>query len=355
MQIALLALSLLVAVPAKNLPDYTDYVVDKARLLDPAAVQHLKSVCSQIDHAGIAQIAVATVPESMLGEDSLEDYAVALVKKWGLGHSAKRDDGLLVLFVPGKPGHRKIRIEVGYGLEGVLPDGKVGQIRTEQALPYMRNDDYSGAAVHVVDRIAAILQSDAAAGGDTAPTKGSPRGGTGQGIAGAGPSNLGGLVVTILFMLAIVIALASSGARRQFPGRKTQLAAAGLTGASVISLFAAGSAAGWLALVIGLIVSGVIWASIRAHRCPKDGSWMTIEQEIVEEPTYWSRGLAHVTQQCTNRKCGYRREYDKELPRKQMAVVTGGGGGSGGGSGGGDGFSGGGGGRSGGGGASGEV
>ena len=81
----------------------------------------------------------------------------------------------MVLFVPGKPGHRKIRIEVGYGLEGLLPDGKVGQIRTEQAFPYMKNDDYSGAAVHVVDRIASILQADAAAGGDTAASKDSIR------------------------------------------------------------------------------------------------------------------------------------------------------------------------------------
>src|SRR5207245_2567852 len=81
------------------------------------------------------------------GADPLKDYAVALFKKWGLGHGTKRDDGLLVLFVPGAPGHRKIRIEVGYGLEGILPDGKVGQIRTQQAFPYMQNNDYSGAAV----------------------------------------------------------------------------------------------------------------------------------------------------------------------------------------------------------------
>src|SRR5258708_16277248 len=175
----LLALLFLVGVPANRLPDFTGYVVDKAGLLDPAAVAHVKSVASRLDHAGIAQLAVATVPESMLGDDPLEDYAVALVKKWGLGHGVKRDDGLLVLFVPGKPGHRRIRIEVGYGLEGLMPDGKVGQIRTQQAYPYMKNDDYSGAAVHVVDSIASILEADAAAGAQAAPAKASPRGGPG--------------------------------------------------------------------------------------------------------------------------------------------------------------------------------
>ena len=345
-------LALLLA--AASLPDFTGYVVDKAGLLDASAVTHVRQVASQLDHAGVAQVAVATVPESALDDDSIEDYSVALFKKWGLGHGAKRDDGLLVLFVPGKPGHRKIRIEVGYGLEGLLPDGKVGQIRTEQAFPYMKNDDYSGAAVHVVDRIASILQADAAAGGDTAPSKDSMRGGKGIGQPGAGSMNAGGLVVTILCMLALVIALATSGARRQFPGKKTQLAAAGLIGASVVSLVAAGSGAGWLALVIGLILVAIIWASIRAHRCPRDGSWMTIDEEVIDPPTYWSEGVAHVTQQCTNRKCGFHKEFDKSIPRKQMTTVVSGGGGGGGG-GGGDGFSGGGGGRSGGGGASGEV
>src|SRR5258706_9257766 len=139
-------LALLLA--AASLPDYSGYVVDKAGLLDSASVAHIRQVASQLDHAGVAQIAVATVPESALEDDSLEDYSVSLFKKWGLGHGAKRDDGVLVLFVPGKPGHRKIRIEVGYGLEGILPDGKVGQIRTDQAFPSMKNDDSSGAAVH---------------------------------------------------------------------------------------------------------------------------------------------------------------------------------------------------------------
>jgi uncharacterized protein len=350
---------LLALLLAATLPDFSGYVVDRARVLNAAAVAHVTDVASRLDHAGIAQIAVATVPASALGDDSLEDYAVALFKKWGLGHGTKRDDGLLVLFVPGPPGHRKIRIEVGYGLEGILPDGKVGQIRTQQAFPYMRNDDYSGAAVHVVDAVAGLLSKDAAAGGDAAPAKDGLRGGTGVGMRGPGAgTGYGGLGIAVVCMGALAILLASSGARRRFPGKGTHLAGVGLTGASVAGLVLTGSGPGWLALVIGLIVNAVIWASIRAHKCPKDGSWMIIDQEIIDEPTYFSQGVAHVRQICTNRACGYRREYDKVLPRKQVTVVTGGGrggGGWGGGGGGGGGFSGGGGGRSGGGGASGEV
>lgn len=354
-------LALLLA--AASLPDFTGYVVDRAGLLDANAVAHVTSVASQLDHAGIAQIAVCTVPPSALGDDSLEEYAVALFKKWGIGHSAKRDDGLLVLFVPGAPGHRQIRIEVGYGLEGILPDGKVGQIRTEQAFPYMKNDDYSRAAVHVVDALASILQKDAAAGGDSAPAKDSPRGGRGVGMPSySAPASVGGLAITVVCMAALAILLSTSAARRRFPGRGTQLAGAGLAGASVISLVTMGGGVGWLALAGGLILNAMIWASIRSHKCPRDGSWMLIDEELISRPTYFSQGLARVRQVCTNRSCGYRREYDKVLPRKQVVVMTGGrgggwggGGGGWGGGGGGGGFSGGGGGRSGGGGASGSV
>src|SRR5438128_11722908 len=107
------------------------------------------------------------------------------------------------------------------------------------------------------------------------------------------------------------IVRASSGARRRFPGTWTQLAGAGLTGASVVSLISMSSGAGWLALVVGLIVNAVIWASIRAHKCPKDGSWMVIEEDLVSPPTYWSEGIVHVTQACTHRRCGDRRECDR--------------------------------------------
>jgi uncharacterized membrane protein YgcG len=350
----LLALALLVAAPT-NYPAYTDYVVDAANVLDAGAQEHLKKVASKLDHDGVAQVAVLTITDQMLGDDSIDDYAVGVFTKWNLGHDKKRSDGVLIVYKPGKQGNRLSRVKVGYGVEGVLPDGKVGAFLDQYSSPLVRQDNYSQAAVQLVDAIANVLNSDAAAGGDLAPTAGGRRGGTGQGMRGnAPPTSFGGLAVTILCMLALVITLATSGTRRQFPGKKTQLAAAGLTGVSLVSLFMAASGAGFIALVIGLIIVAVVWASIRAHKCPKDGSWMTIDEEVIDEPTYWSDGVAHVSQRCTSSRCGYRNDYNKRIPRKQMTVVTGGGGGGGGGfggGGGGDGFSGGGGGETGGGGA----
>src|SRR5216683_2516613 len=305
----------------------------------------------------VAQLAVCTVPD--LGDWSKEDFAADLFRKWDLGHGKKRADGLLVLIVPGKPGHRKIKVEVGYGLEGILPDGKATAMIDQYAVPALKRDDYGDAAVKLVDAYARVLEANAAPGGELAPTADSMRGGRGVGAARA-PTREGGLGVAILCMGAVLFALVSSGMRRKFPGKKTVLTSALLTAVAVVALVALGGGAGWIALLVGLVVNGFAYASIRSHKCPRDGSWMAIDQQIVDEPTYWSRGLAHVVERCTNPRCGYKREYDKELPRKQRTVYVGGGGGGGwggggGGGGGGDGFSGGGGGDSGGGGGGREV
>jgi uncharacterized membrane protein YgcG len=351
----LLALLLLVGAPANRLPDFTDYVVDGARVIDPGVRQQLLDLSSRLDHAGIAQMAVLTVRPETVGDVSIEDFAAETFRKWGLGHG-KKADGILIVVEPGPPGHRHTKVEVGYGLEGLLPDGKLGALYDRYARPHVLRNEYGLAALKLAQSMAAVLEADAAAGGEAAPHKDTMRGGTGIGQPGAsGPQGMTGLVVTVLCMLALIAMLGTAAARRQFPGRKTLLAGGGLTGLSVVGLVAAGSGPGWLVLVAGSIVAAVIWASISAHKCPKDGSWMVIEQDLVDPPTYWREGVAHVTEACTNRKCGYRREYDKVIPRKQATVVVGGGGGrgsSGGGGSGGSGFSGGGGGDSGGGGIS---
>jgi uncharacterized membrane protein YgcG len=360
MKIRLLLVGLLAAraasalVPDKDLPAYTGYVVDKAGILGQGAVEQIRATASRLDHAGIAQIAVCTVPD--LGDWSKEEFAADLFRKWSLGHGKKRADGLLVLLVPGKPGHRKIKVEVGYGLEGILPDGKATAMIDQYAVPAMKRDDYGDAAVKLVDAYARVLEANAAPGGELAPAADSMRGGRGVGSARPSPG-VGGLGLAILSMGGLLFTLVTSGMRRQFPGKKTGLIAAVLTAVAVVGLIAIGGGAGWIALLVGLVVNGFAYASIRSHKCPRDGSWMTIDQQVVDEPTYWSRGLAHVVEQCTNRRCGYRREYEKELPRKQRTVYVGGGGGGwgGGGGGGGDGFSGGGGGDSGGGGGGREV
>jgi len=116
----------------------TDYVNDFAHVLDQNTIAQLDNICQQIDQKAHSQIAVVTI-KSLDGSD-IESYAVDLFHKWGIGSKAT-DHGVLILLAT--QDHR-YRIEVGYGLEPILPDGKVGAIGRE-AVPLLRQNDFNGA------------------------------------------------------------------------------------------------------------------------------------------------------------------------------------------------------------------
>ena len=107
----------------------SNYVNDFAGVLDPATVARLNNLCRQVDEKAHAQIAVVTV-KSTDGQD-IVSYAVALYQKWGIGAKGK-DRGVLILLATQD---RKYRTAVGYGLEPILPDGKVGGFGREAAIP----------------------------------------------------------------------------------------------------------------------------------------------------------------------------------------------------------------------------
>jgi uncharacterized protein len=152
--IILLALPLLLwAEPVSQLHP-TDYVNDFAHVLDQATVAQLDNICQQLDQKAHAQIAVVTV-NSLDGSD-IESYAVDLYKQWGIGSKAT-DHGVLILLAVQD---RKYRIEVGYGLEPILTDGKVGSFGRE-AVPLLRQNDYGGAVSLMTSRVADVIALDA--------------------------------------------------------------------------------------------------------------------------------------------------------------------------------------------------
>ncbi len=152
--IVLLALPLLFwAEPVSQLHP-TDYVNDFAHVLDPTTIAQLDNICQQLDQKAHAQIAVVTV-NSLDGSD-IESYAVALYKQWGIGSKAT-DHGVLILLAVQD---RKYRIEVGYGLEPILPDGMVGGIGRE-AVPLLQQNDYNGAVSLMTSRVADVIAQDA--------------------------------------------------------------------------------------------------------------------------------------------------------------------------------------------------
>ena len=154
---ALVAVSSVAALAERveDLPNPTDYVSDFAHVLSPEAIARLDHICAQIDHTQAnAQIAVVTV-KSLDGVDSA-DFANALEDKWKMGKKGVDRQVLLLLAV----GDHKRRIEVGYGLEGILPDGKVGDIGREM-VPGLRANDYDGAVTLAVGEVARVIAADA--------------------------------------------------------------------------------------------------------------------------------------------------------------------------------------------------
>lgn len=132
----------------------TDYVNDFAHVLDQKTIAQLDEICRQIDEKAHAQIAVVTI-KSLDGSD-IESYAVDLFHQWGIGSKAT-NRGVLILYAIND--HRA-RIEVGYGLEPILPDGKVGGFQRE-ALPLLHAGNYSQALLLVTSRVASVIAQDA--------------------------------------------------------------------------------------------------------------------------------------------------------------------------------------------------
>ena len=124
---------------AAALPNPTNefFVNDFANVIDGETEQYIQAVAVQLQEKTTAQVVVVTI-RSLQGEP-LEDVAYKLFKEWGIG-TAEKNNGVLILVAVED---RMSRIEVGYGLEGALPDGKTGRIQDNYMIPYFQEGDYS--------------------------------------------------------------------------------------------------------------------------------------------------------------------------------------------------------------------
>ncbi len=158
-----LAIFLLVLSPAAvltaetvdSLPAPTGYVNDFAGVLSPQTVQSVDDLCAAVDRQAHAQIAVVTI-KTLDGDQSIEEFATALEEKWKVGAKGT-DRGVLMVLVMNP---RRGRIEVGYGLEGILNDAKVGDIGRSM-VPAAEQGDYNRAVPLGVGQIARIIATDA--------------------------------------------------------------------------------------------------------------------------------------------------------------------------------------------------
>lgn len=138
-----------------NLPDQPKtYVSDLAGLLDFGQKQNLEKALSQLEKNSSNQVLVVTVPD--LQGLPVEDYAIALAEKWKPGQK-DRDNGVILLVAPKE---RKVRIEVGYGLEGALPDATAKSIIEDHILPDFRRGDFTRGIFSGVAAIEAAIKGE---------------------------------------------------------------------------------------------------------------------------------------------------------------------------------------------------
>jgi uncharacterized protein len=145
-----------------TLPAPTGYVNDFAGVLSPETRQSLEDLCTQVDRQAHAQIAVVTIksvdPDKSGATPTIEEFATALEDKWKVGAKGT-DRGVLMIFVM-NPAPAHGRIEVGYGLEGILNDAKVGDIGREMK-PILVNGDLNQGISLGVRAIAQDVAADA--------------------------------------------------------------------------------------------------------------------------------------------------------------------------------------------------
>ena len=147
----------LAALPASvraEFPQPQGRVNDFAAVLDEGAKTKLTSIISEAEATGSTEIAVVTVPS--LDGMTVEEYAHKLFAAWGIGKKGV-DNGVLVLVAPKD---RTMRIEVGYGLEPVLPDSLAGSIIRSEFTPAFKEGDYQTGILKGVSRVAGIVREN---------------------------------------------------------------------------------------------------------------------------------------------------------------------------------------------------
>ncbi|MDS1029305.1 TPM domain-containing protein [Bacillota bacterium LX-D] len=148
-------------------PSQNIYVNDFANLITPEDEEIITETASTLDNNTSAQVAVVTI--NSLNGIPISDYTNELFRNWGIGNK-KENTGVLILInkenllknIPGK-----VRIEVGYGLEGILPDGKVGRILDEKMIPLFNEKEYSQGILAGFQAVTNVIQEDSSGNTDT--------------------------------------------------------------------------------------------------------------------------------------------------------------------------------------------
>ncbi|MEQ1486381.1 YgcG family protein [Methyloglobulus sp.] len=137
-----------------EIPKLSSRITDVTNTLSAEQAQALESKLAAFEAKKGSQIAVLIVPTTQ--PEDIAEFAIKVVDLWGIGRKGI-DDGLILIIAKND---RKIRVEVNYGLEGVIPDAIAKRIGTETIAPYFKNNDYYGGINAGVDQIIGLIEGE---------------------------------------------------------------------------------------------------------------------------------------------------------------------------------------------------
>ena len=215
---------------AKDVPFLAGRVNDTANLISPEQRQRIEAQLAQFEKQTGDQVAVLTV-DSLDGE-AIEDYANKVGRTWALGQKGK-DNGVLLLV---SKGDRKMRIEVGYGLEPVLTDLQTSIIQNQVIIPYFKKGDFGGGIEAGVNAILSTIQGKPV---EPAPEAKAP------GNGGESPSWPGFLIFGLFALGPFILNAIRSGSWIVYIVMLPVLFFLGLLASPIVGMIAAGV---WLIL-----------------------------------------------------------------------------------------------------------
>lgn len=135
MFVMMLLMGVTLVTAGMNIPEPTGYVVDTINIITPSTKDAIELTCKNLD--SIAQVAVLTVSSTY--PYSIEEYSIKVAEKWKVGYVGK-DNGVILIVVKND---RKVRIEVGRGVEDKITDATAGRIIANDIIPYFKNGNFS--------------------------------------------------------------------------------------------------------------------------------------------------------------------------------------------------------------------
>jgi len=304
------------AEPLTSIPNPRDrngtWVTDVPGMLRADTIAQLNSTISDLERTTGAEMAVVVI--GSLDGLSIEEATVKLFDLWGIGKK-KKDNGLLLLW---STGDRRVRVEVGYGLEGVLPDGKTGAILDAYVIPKFKSGEFDEGLLGGVAALVSVVRNDPvdlpSSGSESYENGSSSIGTLFMGLLGAVPVGLGSIFGFRKWR---------RHRRRRCPSCQTQMVC--LDEAEDDALLEKGQQAEER---VGSVDYDVWKCGACSHhftlrypkwistfaKCPQcHNRTKSSAETVIEHASTTSSGSARVVEQCAF--CSFRREYTKVLPR----------------------------------------